>query len=246
MNWKDKTILITGASKGLGKELALHLSTYCSNLILTARSFESLRTLQNVIKNRTGKAPDIIKCDVSNPDEVKDLGLFIKAKYNKLDVLLNNAGIAEHKISENIGYDEMKKQFEVNFFGVFYCIQEMLPLLKNAQKGYILNIGSIADRVPFADNSVYAATKSAIKTYSRGLHLEMQKYGINVGIFNPGLMNTSFQDDRGEDEKKIPSFMILDTKKVVSKIKTMIENRKSKAYMYIWMTWLMRIKLIFG
>jgi short-subunit dehydrogenase len=150
-----------------------------------------------------------------------------------------------HKTSEKIGYNEMKHQFEVNFFGTFYCIQEMIPLLKNAQRGYILNIGSIADKVPFPDNSVYAATKSAIRTYSRGLQLEMQKCGIAVGIFYPGLMNTTFQDDRSGNKTKIPSFMILDTKKVVSKIKTMVENKKKKVYMYRWMIWLLRIKLLF-
>ena len=92
------------------------------------------------------------------------------------------------KHQNSIEYQEMKHQFEVNFFGVFNCIQEMIPLLKKEHKGYILNIGSIADRVPFATNSIYAATKGALRTYSLGLQQEMRKHGIKVGIFYPGFL----------------------------------------------------------
>lgn len=243
-NWNDKVVVITGASKGLGKELALYLSGYCSNLILVARTYEPLITLQKVIKNRTNALTDIIQCDVSKPDEVNNLALFINEKYNRLDVLINNAGIAFHKTSESMMYQEMRNQFEVNFYGTFYCIQEMIPLLKRSQNGYILNICSIADRVPFIDNSVYAATKSAVRTYAKGLRLELKKYGISVGVLYPGIMNTSFQDDREKIEKKISSFFIIDTKRVVSEIKTMIELKKKKLYMYHWMIWLMKIKLL--
>ena len=120
----------------------------------------------------------------------------------------------------------------------------MIPLLKKGKNGYILNIGSIADRVPFATNNIYAATKGALRTYSLGLQQEMRKHGIKVGIFYPGLMNTGFQVDRTDSIQKLPSFMILDTKKVVAEINRMIALRKSKSYMYRWMIWLMKIKLL--
>ena len=97
---KDKIILITGASKGLGRELALSLSTNNLKLILVARTFKSLLTLQSEIKNRTGIVPEVVQCDVSKPEEVNNLALFIKEKYHKLDVLINNAAIAMHKTSE--------------------------------------------------------------------------------------------------------------------------------------------------
>jgi short-subunit dehydrogenase len=244
VNLNDKIVLITGASKGLGKELAVYLSKYGSNLILVARTYESLLNTKKIISKKTGKTPVIIQCDVSNPEDVKNLAIFIKEKYQRLDILINNAGIAFHVESENLGCEHMKQQFEINFYGAFYCIRELLPLIKQSQYGYILNICSIADRVPFSENSIYAATKSALKTYSRGLQLEMRKYGIKVGIFYPGLMKTSFQDDRGENQNKIPSFLILDTKKVVARIKKMIEHRKNRSYMYRWMIWLMKIKLL--
>lgn len=241
---EDKVILITGASKGLGRELALRLSGDNTKLILVARPSGLLQELQTEIKNRTGITPDIIQCDVSKPGEVRNLAIFINEKYHRLDVLINNAGIAVHKTSELMGYEEMRNQFEVNFYGVFYCVQEMMKLLRNGQNGYILNIGSIADRGPFTDNSIYAATKSALRIYSRGLKLEMQKYGITVGILYPGLMNTGFQDDRKETEKTIPGFLITDTKKIASEIIRMIENRKTQSYMYRWMVWFLRIKYL--
>ena len=115
MDKNNKIILITGASKGLGRELALSLSTKNSKLILVARTFKLLLTLQSEIKNRTSIVQDVFQCDVSKPDEVKRLALFINEKYHKLDILINNAGIAIHKTSELMKYQEMKHQFEVTF-----------------------------------------------------------------------------------------------------------------------------------
>ena len=110
LNWKNQTVLITGASKGLGKELAIYLSSYCSNLILVARTYESLISVKNIISRETGKEPLIIQYDVSNPDDVKNMSLFIKEKYQRLDILINNAGIAFHVDSEKMDYEDMKQQ----------------------------------------------------------------------------------------------------------------------------------------
>ena len=244
-NWSDKTILITGASKGLGKELALLLAVQNPNLILVARTYDSLLTLQKTIKNRTRNTPVIVKCDVSKPDEVKNLATFISQKYQKLDVLINNAAIAFHKVSADMEYKEMQEQFETNVYGMFYCVKEMLPLIKLSKSGYILNIGSLVSKIQFADNSLYAATKSAVMAYTKGLRLELKKFDIKVGLFQSGLMNTGFQDDRINWENKIPSFMILNVQKVANKLKKMIEKKKKTITMYEWMVWIMKLKILF-
>jgi short-subunit dehydrogenase len=118
--------------------------------------------------------------------------------------LLNNAGIGIHKTSEGMSNEEMRKQFEVNFYGPFYCVKALLPLLKLSDSPYILNIGSLAGEISFADNSIYAATKSALSCFSDGLRDEMKRFNIKVGLFLPGLMSTSFQNDR-EHNLKIPN-----------------------------------------
>ena len=139
----------------------------------------------------------------------------------------------------------MRKQFEVNFYGPFYCIKALLPLLKLSDSPYILNIGSLVGEISFADNSIYAATKSALAGFSDGLRREMKESNISVGLFLPGLMDTSFQYDRAH-EIKAPVFMTLDPRQAAVKLENMIIGRRQKVYMYRWILLLMKLKQLFG
>lgn len=203
MNLSNKTIVITGASKGLGRETALSLCRLNPDLVLIARTESLLKQTQKEIENLTGKKPLIISCDISNETDVNHMAGVINDSFKHVDVLINNAGIGIHKLSEKMSNDEMRKQFEVNFYGPFYCIKALLPLLKRSGAAYILNIDSLVSGISFADNSVYAATKSALAGFSEGLRHEMKKLNIRVGLFLPGLMNTTFQYDR-IDAAKLP------------------------------------------
>ena len=161
MDIENKTIVITGASKGLGRETAIHLSQKNANVILVARTEPLLQQVQEEIKTLTGNAPLIIKCDIASESEVNRLATIIKEKYHRVDVLINNAGFATYQVSENISNQEMQRHFAVNFFGAYYCIKALLPLMKQSESGYILNIGSLFSQIALAENSVYAATKFA-------------------------------------------------------------------------------------
>ncbi|MBN2520518.1 MAG: SDR family NAD(P)-dependent oxidoreductase [Bacteroidales bacterium] len=242
MKLSEKVIVITGASKGLGNELAIQLSRQCRNLILLAKSYDLLLILQKQISQFSGVKVEVIKCDVSDYTEVKAMAEKIKEKYKRIDVLVNNAGIGIHKISEDVSIEEMQKQFDVNYFGTFYCIKELLPLLKLSPCGYILNVGSLTSFVPYADNSVYASTKSALKTFTKGIRQEFRKYNIKAGIIQTGIINTNFQDDRINN---LPGILILKVQNVASVIIKMILKRKETLYMYRWMIWIMRMRLIF-
>lgn len=242
MKLVNKTIVITGATKGLGKEIAIHLSQKYSNLILIARSKSSLDVLQKEIQKLSGRTPMIINCDISNENDVVHMSKIIQNEFNHIDVLINNAGIAVHRVSEQITSGEMRKQFETNVFGTFYCIKSLLPLLKNSESGYILNVGSLASQIPFSDNSVYASTKSAISCLSAGLYLELKKVKIKVGLFVPGIMNTSFQEDRKEGLSRIELFLSLNPQKAALYIAKMISKRKKKAVMHRWMLLFMKMK----
>jgi len=241
----NKVIVITGATKGLGKEAVLLLCRQKTSLVLVARTESLLKQTQNEIQSLTGRPPLIIPCDVSSQSDVERMAGIIKNNFQHIDVLINNAGIGIHKISQNMSNEEMRKQFEVNFYGPFYCVKALLPLLKQSDSPYILNIGSLVGEISFADNSVYAATKSALSCFSDGLRNEMKRFNIKVGLFLPGLMDTSFQNDR-ERKTKIPTFMILNPQKVAAKLESVIYRRRKKVYMHKWMLFPMKIKKLFG
>jgi short-subunit dehydrogenase len=246
MEAADKTIVITGASKGLGREIAIRLGQKYANIVLVARSKNLLEQLQKEILEQSGKTPLVIACDIADENDVQRMATIVREKFESVDVLINNAGIGIHKIAEQMTNEEMRKQFAVNVFGAFYCIKAMLPLLKLSKSGYILNVSSLASRVSFADNSVYAATKFALSGFSEGLHYEMKKNDIKVGLFLPGVMDTAFQQDREEGTHKVPSFLILDPKKAAGVVEKMIGKRKKRVYLYRWMLWLMKIKQWFA
>lgn len=244
MELADKIVVITGASKGLGKEIAIHLSQKQSKVIMIARNKELLEHAQKEIKNLTGNTPFIVACDVSNEKDVDEMAKTISENFQHVDVLINNAGIGIHKNSEKMTNEEMRKQFEVNFYGAFYCIKALLPLIKRSNSGYILNIGSLVSKVSFADNSIYAATKFALSGFTEGFRYEMKQSNIKVGIFLPGLMDTAFQDDR--EETKAPAFLILKPSNVAKVIERMVCKRKRIVYMHRWMLIPMKVKQLLG
>jgi short-subunit dehydrogenase len=242
MDLHNKNILITGASRGLGKELAKRLGMSEPNLVLVARNIEGLELLQKEIKERTGIAPFIIKCNISNESEVSHLVELVQQRFRHIDVVVNNAGIGIHKESETLQNDEMRMMFEVNFFGAFYLINSLLPLLKKSNAGYILNVGSLVSQVAFAGNSIYAATKSALTRYTEGLNQELKKYNIRVGIIHPGYIDTSFHQSNSEYCEKPPSFFVLNPAKVAITCEKMILKQQRVKYLSSCSLWLMKLK----
>jgi short-subunit dehydrogenase len=246
MDIEKKTIVITGASKGLGREIAIHLSQKNTNVILVARTEPLLQQVQEKIKALTGKVPFMVKCDISSESDVSRMAAMIKEKFDRVDVLINNAGFATYQVSENISNQEMRRHFEVNFFGAYYCIKALLPLIKQSKSGYILNIGSLFSQVALAENSVYAATKFALAGFTEGLRRELKPFGIGIGLFLPGPMATSFQEDREAGAVKAPKFIVLDPKKGAIMLEKMIRRKKKKVILPGWLMMLLKIRHSFG
>jgi short-subunit dehydrogenase len=240
----NQVIVITGASKGLGKSTALHLSRITPHLVLVARSERLLLQIQVEIANTTGHSPCVIQCDIASEDDVKRMAALVEERYGRVDVLVNNAGMGIYRVSEDISNQEMRRHFEVNFFGAYYCIKALLPLLKQSKAGYILNVGSLFSRVSLKENSVYAATKFALAGFTEGLSSELKAFGVKVGLFMPGPMNTAFQDDRDQGAAKSP--VMLDTKRVAEVIQTMICKRKKSVVLPAWMLAALRLKRAFA
>ncbi|MEW6187482.1 MAG: SDR family NAD(P)-dependent oxidoreductase [Thermodesulfobacteriota bacterium] len=242
MELVGKTILITGASKGLGRAIAVRLNRKQANLILVARSNEYLEQTAQLIEQDGGKKPLTIPCDISREEEVERMAEIIRGQYDHLDTLVNNAGIGIYKTADRMTSVEMREQFAVNLFGPFYCIKALLPLMKRSKGGYILNIGSLFSKTALADNSLYAATKYALAGFSKGLRQEMKKHPIHVGLFLPGPMKTSFQDLRDEKATKAPGLFTLQPERAAAEVEKMIVKRKKEVCMYRWMLYLLKMK----
>ncbi len=163
------------------------------------------------------------------------MAALVRKNSNHVDVLINSAGLGRYRPSEMISNQEMRQHFEVNFYGTYYCIKALLPLMKPQNAGYILNIGSIfAKYASFPEVSVYAASKFALRGFSDGLRRELKPYGIGVGLLMPGVVNTPFQDKKAAGERKAPAFLMLEASDVAKVIETMIQRQKKSLTLPRW------------
>ncbi len=242
MDIKNKTVLITGGSSGIGKATAIQLSRAGAKVIIAARSESLLREAHDEIHQITDEYPLTVSCDITVEEEVLTMADTVREKYGQLDVLINNAGICKYLASEKISNETMRRHFEVNFFGAYYCTQAMLPLIKTQGNGYILNVGSLYGKVvPFADVSAYAATKFALKGYSDGLRKELKPFGIGVGLLMPGPVNTSWQARKEPDERQTPASLMVEPEQIARVMEKMIKHEKKNVIHPKWMYPLLRM-----
>jgi len=182
----NKTALITGATRGIGLALARVLAHEGANLILTARNEKSLKQL-----GRELIAPKILahSCDVSDPHEVDNLFRAIRSEFRKVDVVINNAGIAHaNLLVDNLPYPVWKDVFATNVDGTFLVTQASLPMMKRG--GTIVNNLSIAATRVFAGSAAYNASKHAALGFTNTLRQELRARGIRVIGLLPGATNT--------------------------------------------------------
>ncbi len=183
MNLKNKIILITGASQGLGAMSAEYLSRLNASLILVSSSEKKLKLTLKNCKNK--KKHSIYECDFQDIKNIKDLSKKIKENYSKLDVIMHFAGGGLGVKKSIPVYDEYIKVFQLNLFSVFELNRELLNLLKKSKKSTIFHVGSIAAKEAVGSVS-YNASKSALNSYVRSLSKSLIKYNICVTGINPG------------------------------------------------------------
>ncbi len=190
----EKTVIITGASRGIGKELARVFAKNGFNLSLGSRNLEALKKVKEEIEASYKVRVNIKKTDVSNQEECRELIEETRSVFGSIDVLINNAGVGIYAPIEDIGEEELRKVFDVNFFGSFYCIKYSLPFLKDS-KGSIINISSVAGLIPVPFMTGYSASKFALNALSEGMRAELKKYGIHVLLVCPGVIKTGFTNN---------------------------------------------------
>jgi len=185
----NKTVLITGASSGIGKETALLFSRNDWNVIAASRSIDKMRQDFQGIKNILS-----IQLDVGDADSIKKAVREISAAYTSIDVLVNNAGFALKGAFEYSKPEQIKKEFETNVFGLMDLSRELIPIMRKQGFGTIINISSIGGLIGFPLYSLYQATKFAVEGFSESLAYELRQFHVRVKIVEPGLIRTNFYE----------------------------------------------------
>ncbi|MEH7377043.1 SDR family NAD(P)-dependent oxidoreductase [Neobacillus drentensis] len=208
---KGKNIVITGASGGIGAEIAKLCAASGANLVLLARSIGKLEQLQTVLKQKYQVKVDVFKLDVSDTAQVQEVFQRIFDRIGEIDILVNNAGFGIFREAHLATIDEIKGMFDVNVVGLMACTSMVLPKMRERRFGHIINIASQAGKIATPKSSVYSASKHAVLGYTNSLRMELSDYNVQVTSVNPGPIATDFfniADEQGTYVKNVQRFML--------------------------------------
>jgi NADP-dependent 3-hydroxy acid dehydrogenase YdfG len=202
---KQKVVIVTGASSGIGYATALKLSKAGAKVAAGARRVEKLETLKNEVEKYGGEML-VKKIDVTKKEDCDSFINFVTKTWNHIDILINNAGIMPLSFFKNLKVSEWEQMIDVNLKGVLYCTAAVIPYMMTNKSGHIVNISSVAGRIVFPAGSVYCATKHAVTAFSEGLRQELsQRYNIKVTCIEPGVVSTELPNTI--TDKSLESFV---------------------------------------
>lgn len=208
---KDKVVIITGASSGLGEATARRLAKNKAKLMLAARREERLKELVTEIQKDGGTAKYQVT-DVTDKSQVEALAKATHQAYERIDVLVNNAGLMPLSPLDQTKVDEWDKMVDVNIKGVLYAIAAVLPIMRQQKSGHIINLSSVAGHKVFPGGTVYCATKFAVKAISEGIRLEsngeIRSTNISPGAVDTELTNTISHDETAKNVNQLYSVAI--------------------------------------
>jgi len=203
MDIKNKVIIITGASSGIGEATARQFGRAGAKLILAARRVDRLEILaQEILALYTGAETLVVQADLSKLEDIESLIKQTMDKFGRIDVLVNNAGFGRLDWLENLDpIKDIQSQFDVNVLGVIQTTRQALPIMMKQRSGHIINMGSMAGLVATPTYTVYAACKHAVHGFSEALRREVKPWGIEVSMIYPGGVVTEFTAHAGIKRK---------------------------------------------
>ena len=223
-----KVALVTGSSSGIGFETALLLARAGFKTYASMRNLEKSKNISEIAS--TEKLPlQVVHLDVDDDGSVKDAIAKIVTADQRIDVLVNNAGYGLFGSVEDSSIEEIKAQFETNFFGVVRVTQRVLPVMRKQKSGTIVNVSSVGGRIGLPALSAYHGTKFALEGLSESIAYELEPFGIRVVIIEPGAIRTNILNSSASAKKaldpKSPYFSL--TQKLDDNFKSMMENASS-------------------
>ena len=193
MTSNQKVAVVTGSSSGIGHEIALILARNGFLTYATMRDLQKNSKLKS-IKDEENLPLEFIQLDVTDENSVRTAVQKIYDDVGRIDMLINNAGYGLTGAFEDLSIDEIKTQFETNFYGLIRTTQAILPIMRKQKSGTIVNMSSGAGRFGFPMGSAYVSTKFAVEGLSESLSYEVEPFGIRVILIEPGMIKTNFSN----------------------------------------------------
>lgn len=187
---KDKTVIITGGSEGVGAAAARLFADAGANLMLVARTRKNLEAVADELRDRT--RVEIFAMDVTDADACVDVFKKAAFEFGQIDVLVNNAGYHARGNVEDVDAAKLSKIVDVNLRAPIILSRIAIPYLKEKGSGVIINVGSMAGRTPVPGSTTYAAAKAGLRSFSLALAEELRDSGLKVGLVSPGPIDTQF------------------------------------------------------
>ena len=188
-----KTVLITGATAGIGYATAIKFATGQYRLILTGRRKDRLKQLKEKLEQEYKSEVTVLEFDIREKDEVDQAMESLSADWHQIDVLVNNAGLASGLASLHDGNSEdWDTMIDTNVKGLLYVSRKVMPWMISRGMGHIINIGSIAGKEVYPRGNVYCATKHAVDALTKAMRMELMEHGIKVTQIEPGAVETEF------------------------------------------------------
>jgi NADP-dependent 3-hydroxy acid dehydrogenase YdfG len=204
---KDKIILITGASSGIGEACAHLFAAHGAKLILAARRIDKIDMLAKTLKESHGSDCISIALDVCQRDAVETTLHALPKSWQSIDILINNAGLAlSSDPIQNGSIDNWDTMIDTNIKGLLYVTHTLLPGMLERNRGHIVNIGSIAGQEAYPNGNVYCATKHAVRAISKSLRIDLLGTPLRITEIAPGAVNTEFSSVRWNDPERAKLF----------------------------------------
>lgn len=220
---QGKVAIVTGSSSGIG---------YATSLLLARNRFHTYATMRNIeksadiqeITNKERLSLQVIQLDVNDDASIRNSIKRVERENERIDVLVNNAGYGLVGAFEDLSVEEIKSQFETNFFGVIRLTQQVLPIMRKQKSGTIVNVSSGAGRIGFPGMSAYVSSKFALEGLSESMSYELEPFGIKVVIIEPGVIRTNFKKNSVMSEKSLDNSSISPYSSIIQKIDSSISS----------------------
>ena len=220
---QQKVAIVTGSSSGIG---------YATSLLLARNGFHTYATMRNIgrsadvqeIAYKERLPLEVIQLDVNDDASIRDSIEKVESENERIDVLVNNAGYGLVGAFEDLSVEEIKSQFETNFFGVIRLTQQVLPIMRKQKSGTIVNISSGAGRIGFPGMSAYVSSKFALEGLSESMSYELEPFGIKVVIIEPGVIRTNFKKNSVMSKKSLDNSSISPYSSIIQKIDSSISS----------------------